>query len=187
MASFYRLVEYFSQPAGGHKLRLVSRVSLVTGVAAVVMLLISILFLTDQSGNSYAEIIYAHSLTQKHLKPVLLISSLCLLGFVAFITWLITLYSSFKIVGPLYRFSRNLEQASAGGKPLGLRKDDDLQDVSHLLQESITNLQGHYQELDVALHKALDLLDSPDEKDRSELNNELARIRGLVNQVQFDG
>lgn len=114
----------------GIDLKLVSRFALYTSVVAVAMLVLSVLFLTDQTGTSYSEIIYAHSLSQKHLKPVLLISGLCLLSFVAFITWLFTIYSSFRIAGPLYRFSRNLEHAAEGVPPIGVRSDDALQGKS---------------------------------------------------------
>lgn len=185
MGSFYQFAKFFGQ-SGEHSLRIVSRISLVTGIAALVLLLVSVFFLTDQTGTRYADIVYAHSLTQKHLKPVLLISGLCLLGFVAFTTWLITLYSSFKVVGPLFRFSRNFEAAGTGQKPLGVRKDDELQDLSHLLQESITTLQDHYQELDTRLATTLKLLEGATEQNSDEINRELEQIRDLINKVKFD-
>jgi len=171
---------------GGLDLKLVSRLSLLTGIGAAALLVLSVFFLTDQAGTSYAEIIYAHSLTQKHLKPVLLISGLCLLSFVAFVTWLITLYSSFKIAGPLYRFSRNLEQAGSGASPIGVRKDDALQDVSALLQESITTLHRHYGTLDAQIRKALDLLDAGRPGSEAELARVLEEIKSQVRQVRFD-
>lgn len=175
-----------SMQGGGLDLKLVSRLSLLTGIGAAVLLVLSVIFLTDAGGNSYAEIIYSNSLTQKHLKPVLLISSLCLLSFVAFVTWLITLYSSFRIAGPLYRFSRNLEQASSGAKPIGVRKEDSLQDVSALLVESINTLHRHYNELDKMVRLAQDLLDSDEPGSEQELTTVLAEIKMLVKQVKAD-
>lgn len=185
MAFIHSFTSQFLQGAG-LDLKLVSRISLFTGIGAAILLVSSVLFLTDQNGTSYAEIIYAHSLTQKHLKPVLLISSLCLLSFVAFVTWLITLYSSFKIAGPLYRFSRNLEQAGIGVKPIGVRKDDALQDVSALLQESIATLHRHYDGLDEKFSQALELLDSDKAGADEELASVIAELKTLVKQVKFD-
>lgn len=167
----------------GIDLKLVSRFALYTSVVAVVLLVVSVLFLTDKMGASYAEIIYAHSFSQKHLKPVLLISGLCLLSFVAFITWLFTIYSTFRIAGPLYRFSRNLEQAAEGVPPLGVRKDDALQDVSEQLKQSVGSLHGHYREID---RKISELLYQIDIKDSSDLEKNLAKLKALIHKANLD-
>jgi len=167
----------------GLDLRLVSRFALYTSVVAVVLLVISVLFLTDKTGTSYAEIIYAHSLTQKHLKPVLLISGLCLLSFVAFITWLFTIYSTFRIAGPLYRFSRNLEHAAEGAAPLGVRNDDALQDVSEQLKQSVSSLHNHYREVDKQINELLYQIDI---KDTETLNNNLTKLNTLINKARLD-
>lgn len=185
MAFIQSFTSYFLH-SGGLDLKLVSRVALITGIGAALLLVASVLFLTDPNGASYAEVIYSHSLTQKHLKPVLLISSLCLLSFVAFVTWLITLYSSFRIAGPLYRFSRNLANAGDGTKPIGVRKDDALQDVSSLLQESVSTLHGHYAELNGKFRTTLDLLDSDRDGAEQELAKLIAEIKVLVQRVRFD-
>ena len=168
----------------GLDLKLVSRFALYTSLVAVVLLVLSVLFLTDQAGTSYAEIIYAHSLSQKHLKPVLLISGLCLLSFVAFITWLFTIYSTFRIAGPLYRFSRNLEQAAEGVAPIGVRSDDALQEVSEQLKQSVTSLHNHYHVIDKQINELLYQIDI---KDSHELNQNLAKLRSLINKARLDG
>lgn len=167
----------------GIDLKLVSRFALYTSVVAVVLLVLSVLFLTDKTGASYAEIIYAHSITQKHLKPVLLISGLCLLSFVAFITWLFTIYSTFRIAGPLYRFSRNLEHAAEGITPIGVRNDDALQDVSEQLKQSVTSLHSHYREIDKQINELLYQIDI---KDSGGLNENLAKLKTLINKVRLD-
>lgn len=168
----------------GIDLKLVSRFALYTSVVAVILLVASVLFLTDKLGASYAEIIYAHSFTQKHLKPVLLISGLCLLSFVAFITWLFTIYSTFRIAGPLYRFSRNLEQAAEGVPPLGVRKDDALQEISEQLKQSVTGLHNHYRQIDKQINELLYQIDI---KDTRELDKSLAKLKTLINKARLDG
>lgn len=167
----------------GIDLKLVSRFALYTSVVAIVMLVLSVLFLTDHAGTSYTEIIYAHSLSQKHLKPVLLISGLCLLSFVAFITWLFTIYSSFRIAGPLYRFSRNLEQAAEGVAPIGVRSDDALQDVSEQLTQSVSSLHNHYREIDIQINGLLYQIDI---KDSGGLNEDMAKLKTLINKARLD-
>ena len=185
MAILPKLAAVYADP-GRIDLKLVSRVALLTSLGSIILLVVSVLFLTDQTGSSYAEIVYAHSVTQRHLKPVLLISGLCLLAFVAFTTWLITLYSSFRIAGPLYRFSQNLKQASKGIKPLGIRRDDALQDVSRLLQESITTLHRHYQDIDQHVAQLLYDLENPQALDESSLKEEIKALKKRVRQVQVD-
>ncbi len=182
MAQLSGMTEQFIQ-IKGIDLKLVSRFALYTSVVAVVLLVLSVLFLTDKMGTSYAEIIYAHSFSQKHLKPVLLISGLCLLSFVAFITWLFTVYSTFRIAGPLYRFSRNLEQAAEGVPPLGVRKDDALQDVSDQLKQSVGSLHNHYREIDRQINELLYQIDL---KDSQDLNKNLARLKTLINKASLD-
>ena len=167
-------------------LKLVSRVALFTSLGSIILLVVSVLFLTDQRGSSYAEMVYAYSVTQRHLKPVLIISGLCLLAFVAFTTWLITLYSSFRIAGPLYRFSQNLKQASKGIKPVGIRREDALQDVSRLLQESVTTLQRHYQDIDQHVAQLLNDLQNTQTLDESALQEEIKALKKRVRQVQVD-
>lgn len=167
----------------GIDLKLVSRFALYISAVAVLLLVLSVLFLTDTTGTSYVEIIYANSLTQKHLKPVLLISGLCLLSFIAFITWLFTIYSSFRIAGPLYRFSRNLEHAAEGMAPMGVRSDDALQDVSIQLKQSVTSLHSHYREIDKQINELLYQIDI---KDTGELNEKLAKLKTLISKARLD-
>ncbi len=167
----------------GLDLKLVSHFALYTSVVAVVLLVVSVLFLTDKIGTSYAEIVYAHSITQEHLKPVLLISGLCLLSFVAFITWLFTIYSTFRIAGPLYRFSRNLEYAADGIVPLGVRSDDALQDVSEQLIQGISSLHSHYHQIDIQINELLYQLDIGD---TGKLNENLVRLQMLINRARVD-
>ena len=167
----------------GIGLKLLSRFALYTSGVAIVMLVVTVLFLTDQSGTSYIEIIYANSLSQKYLKPVLLICGLCLLSFVAFITWLFTIYSSFRIAGPIYRFSRNIEQAAAGVAPIGVRSDDALQDVSLQLTQSISSLHNHYREIDIQINELLYQIDI---KDSRGLNENLVKLKSLINKARLD-
>jgi len=80
-------------------------------------------------GASYFDVVRAHVLTHRQLGPALLVGGLILLVLVAAITWLVALYGSFRFAGPLYRFTRNLREASRQ-PPMGIRQDDALQETS---------------------------------------------------------
>jgi len=137
-------------------------VALLTGLVAAIVLGALIHFLSTEGGTNYSEIIRAHWLAQSHLAPALWIAGLFLLSLVALITGLIAIYSSFRIAGPLYRFSRNLS-VSEKHSIIGIRQDDCLQDVSRQLQDSIHSLDVHRQTIHERVKKAEACLRSADE------------------------
>ncbi len=137
-------------------------IALLTGLAAAIVLGGLIHYLSTESGTNYSEIIRAHWLAQSHLVPALWIAGLFLLALVALITGLIAIYSSFRIAGPLYRFSCNLE-VSEKHSIIGIRQDDCLQDVSRQLQDSIRSLDTHRLTIQEQIKKAEACLQSPDE------------------------
>lgn len=141
-------------------LRWVASIALWVGGLAAVGLALVLYVLTDATGQSYGELIQSHSLAQYRLGPALLISGFFLLGLTAMLTWLISLYSSFRIAGPLFRLSRNLEASISQGpvKPVPIRASDSLHPEAALLEETLAVLDSHYaglgQELDQALSRA---------------------------------
>src|SRR4030065_873565 len=96
-------------------LKLVAKITLLVGAAACAGLILTLMSISHQSGSSYAETIRSFSLTREHLGTRLLVAGLFLVAFAAVITWLIALYSSFRIAGPLYRSACNLEIFLAQG------------------------------------------------------------------------
>lgn len=138
-------------------LRWMARMALSVGAIAAVGLAITLNILTDGSGATYGELIQSHNVVHNYLGPALLIGGFLLVACTAVVTWLIALYSSFRVVGPLYRFSRNLERAIARGpaKPIPIREGDCLHRDALLLEHSLEAMATHYRELDDELNLAL--------------------------------
>ena len=138
-------------------LRWVSKIAFWIGSTAAVGLTIVLFFLTNESGTAYEELIHSRSLAQHQLGPALLIGGIFLVSFGALLTWLVTLYSSFRVAGPLFRLTKNLE-ASIGQhpvKPFSIRAADRLQSEAALLESSLGVLANHYKGLRDEVDQAL--------------------------------
>ena len=142
-------------------LRWVARISLWIGIGAGVGLTVVLYLLTNTTGQSYGGLIQSYSLAQYRLGPAMLIGGLILLGLTAALTGLIALYSSFRVAGPLFRLSRNLEVAIRQGpvKPVPIRDSDDLHREALLLEEALGTLASHYDGLRLDIDQALVQLD----------------------------
>lgn len=138
-------------------LRWVAKIALAVGAMATAGLAIMLGVLTDDTGESYGALIQSHSVAQYRLGPALLVGGLFLLAFAAILTWLITLYSSFRIAGPLFRLSRNLERGTTQWptKPVPLRASDRLQPEGALLGDAFSTMAAHYEGLHQEVHQAL--------------------------------
>lgn len=129
--------------------KLVGKIAL--AVAAVAALGIPVLLhvVTDAGGTSYGEIIGSRIRAEEQLGPTLWFFGLLLTALSGLATWFFALYGSFRVAGPLFRFSRNLEAVLAGSRPhlTPIRHADYLQDESRNLVAAVTRIEGHYQRL----------------------------------------
>lgn len=125
-------------------------------------MVLALTFITDKSGVSYDTIIRSYSLSRQHLGPTLLVEGLCLVAFAGVFTWLVSLYAGFYIAGPLYRFSRNLEDFIEQGPitPLPTRQKDKLKHEEQQILRSIVKLQNHYGAMRAATETALAQIDA---------------------------
>jgi hypothetical protein len=130
-------------------LKLVANISLAVGALAVLVLLAVLTLITGATGQSYGAIIRAHSLTRQHLGAAMLVAGLLLVALSGAITWLTAYYSSFRVAGPLYRFSQNLKLVRGGDAraPLGLRRGDALARQAEDIEQAIAGVRGHYASL----------------------------------------
>lgn len=128
-----------------YHVRLVGKLGLSVGIAAAAVLLLTLTLITHSTGEDYGHIVRAHALTRQYLGPAMLVAGLALLAIIGIVTWAIALYSSFRIAGPLYRFSRNLELATAIGPivPVTIRKDDILQKEAQEIEEALAAVRSH--------------------------------------------
>ena len=101
------LLSKLQDPEGlrGLHLKLVGKVALITGITAAILLVILVLFVSQDNGTRYREIIQAYSVTQAHLTSVMTLAALLLITIVGLSVGLIALYSSFRIAGPLLAVS----------------------------------------------------------------------------------
>lgn len=141
----------------------VARISLWIGGCAGLGLSVVLYLLshTTATGQDYGGLIQAYSLAQYRLGPTILIGGLFLLAFTALLTGLIALYSSFRVAGPLFRLSRNLESAISQGplKPVSIRDSDELHQEADLLAHALSNLASHYDALQREIDQALTEMD----------------------------
>ena len=75
-----------------------------------------VVLLAGSPGVSYLQNVQSLAMTHRQLPMVMLAGGLTLAAGTGLTTWLITLYSSFRVAGPLYRFSRNLELGIETGR-----------------------------------------------------------------------
>jgi len=171
-----------NQPPGFFQLKWIAKLALIIGVAATVSLVLAIYWVTDDKGANYTEIIISHSLTRQHLAPTLLVFGLALILVVAITTWFIVLYSSFRIAGPLFRFSQNLLSIidNAFATPLSIRKSDLLQREWRHFETSQARLRQHYADL----HDALQACDQAG-NDVVALNQAIAQLEEVEHRVQL--
>jgi len=166
-------------------LNLVGKVALLVGAVACAGLVLVLLFITDKSGACYGEIFRSNSLTRQSLGPAMLVAGLGLVAFSGAMTWLVSLYSSFRIAGPLFRFARNLELMIENGpsSPVPIRTKDRLQREGRQLERSTDRLQAHYGAVREAADHAVALLESSDGRAAEYLPQTLAKLKELDRHV----
>ncbi|HZW12601.1 MAG TPA: hypothetical protein VFF81_05335 [Noviherbaspirillum sp.] len=163
-------------------LKLVGKISLGVGTVAVLSLLFSLALVSGENGDSYTEIIRNNSITRAHLASVMLMIGLMLVAIAGVITWLIALYSSFRVAGPLYRFSKNLKLASSSNyAPLvNLREGDSLTEQAEHIKNAVSTLRNHYAQVERAAADGSSALANGDAEAYAEA---IARLKALDEKV----
>jgi hypothetical protein len=146
-------------------LKLVAKISLALGAIAMIALVIALTMVTDQSGETYSAIVQVQHLKSENLGKVMLVAGLLLVAITGLVTWLIALYSSFRIAGPLYRFSQNLRLAAADeSAPLiDLREGDSLRTESEMIKQTVGAVRAHHAAAAATARQARDAIASGDE------------------------
>ncbi|WP_426417183.1 hypothetical protein [Aestuariirhabdus sp. LZHN29] len=126
-------------------LKQVGKISLLTGLFAVMGIALLLGWVLYSLPRGYEELGVELMETQRHLPWLMSLTALLLIVGAAATTWVISLYASFRIAGPLYRFARNLEiQYRHSGEPvLSIRQGDALQAESDALMATIEVLQRY--------------------------------------------
>jgi hypothetical protein len=173
-----------SEPLIFVHLKLVAKISLAVGSVAVLSLLGALTILGPSGADSYAAMVRSNALTAEHLGTIMLLTGLVLVAITGVVTWLIALYSSFRIAGPLYRLSQNLKLASAGNSAplIKLRRGDTMNHQARRIEDSVEKLRMHYaavEQLAQDAHAALDRGDADAYADAA------AHLKALDDKVRF--
>lgn len=165
-------------------LKLVARISLAIGLLAAITLIIALVLITDQSGDAYSAIVQAQHLKSENLGKVMLLAGLVLVAITGLATWLITLYSSLRIAGPLYRFSQNLQLAMADeSAPLiNIRKGDSLKQEAEMIKQTVLSLRTYHGAVNAILSQTSDALAAGDETSYAQ---SVVRLRILDEKVRL--
>lgn len=140
----------------------VAKIALILAAVSCLGAVLVLHFITGSLGENYAEVARYFSLSRKNIGPTILAAGLILVSFASIITWLIALYTSFYIAGPLFRFSRNFEILIEQGPAMltPTRKSDSLKLEEQQIRRSVAKLQQHYGEMRALAEDALSRLDS---------------------------
>jgi hypothetical protein len=165
----------------------VAKIALGVAAAAWAALLLAIFLATDDNGTDYAHLILTHSLTRQSLGPAILAFGLLMVGIAAVATWFVTLYSSFRIAGPLFRFSQNLKSIidDALAVPMAIRRTDMLQNEWSRFDSSQARLREHYGALREAIDKCALVAQSGAETDPAAAAQALSRLQEVERRVQL--
>lgn len=131
-------------PHSQFHLLLVARIALGVALVAAAALYGVIAYIDTGTGDGYAGAVRAFAMSRESVGPAMLVAGVILLCAACVLTWLVSLYASFRIAGPLFRFTRNIELAAAGGdaRPIPIRQSDLLQGASRQLIETIEDLRA---------------------------------------------
>lgn len=81
----------------------------ISALAAVVLLVTFVYLFNNQPHQNYYQALQALTKTQDQLVLAMIMGGTLIVSFAGLMTWIITLYSSARIAGPLYRLSQNIE------------------------------------------------------------------------------
>lgn len=168
---------------GSLPVRLVARTALYTGLMTGIILGLLALMPQLTGGHGYLQILQTEQITPEQLLPAMLILGFSLLCIVAMTTWMVVLYSSFTVAGPLYRFSRDLEVMAGRPGFHGIRSGDYLQDVSGQLKSSMQTLIDYYGGIYDLADQAMDEVEHVQHQE--EITAMAARLQRHVEQVRL--
>ena len=165
-------------------LKLVAKVGVAVAALAALVLGVVVWLITNGAGDSYQAVIRSNSLTRQHLGMAMLLAGLLLVAITGLITWLIVLYTSFRVAGPLYRFSQNLKFADSmeAGELTKLRKGDALLAQAAGIQQAVAMLRQHRADLKAA---ALDAANALATGRAEQYADALARLKLLDDKVRL--
>jgi hypothetical protein len=168
-------------------LRWVSNIALSVGVLAAIALLLELFLITDGKGTEYGRIIVAHSLTRENLGPAITVFGLVMTILASLIAWLVSLYGSFRVAGPLFRLSQNMKNAieHPSRKPVRIRQGDMLQREWQEFEASLSGFDQHCRRLGETLDDLKQALAPDAGADLGAAREALTRLEEVERLVQL--
>ncbi|MCB1914393.1 MAG: hypothetical protein KDG52_01550 [Rhodocyclaceae bacterium] len=147
-----------SAPQTG-QLRLIGRISLLFALLAMAGLAMVLLLARPVDGG-YLDVIRNLSASRAQLPGLMAVGGLLLVVGTALTTWLIALYSSFRVAGPLHRFCIDLERGVRDGQVprVRVRANDAAQQEARYLEETVADLYRQQDEIGSLLDDGMALL-----------------------------
>jgi hypothetical protein len=146
-----------------HNYQLVAKVGLSVGLSGLVGVLFLLWVIGDRAANGYGEIINAVGTVKHALAPAIWLFGLVMVSVAGLTTWLFALYASFRVAGPLFRISRDIEEQikNSGAKLIPIRAGDRLQAEWASFEAGVLGLRAHRENLGLALNALQQWADDP--------------------------
>jgi hypothetical protein len=169
------------------RLQWAAKIGLGVSAAAGVGLLLVLFSMPEDAGTSYGSIVATSSLASRNLGTALLIYGLAMVAFAGAFTWLIALYGSFRVAGPIYRFEQNLQRelAQTAAPPVPIRHSDELQAEWQQFRAGVMSLRDLYRDVSAALTAAEGAAASGAAVDGPALPDAVDRLKQVANRVRL--
>ncbi len=166
-----------------NRLRLTAIVAASVSLLGLLVLLATLLLLfRERPADGYYQIILSLTQNQERLGIAMTIAGSLIVLLAGLVTWLITLYSSHRVAGPLYRFSKNLELEIEQGPvaPVRLRRDDGFQALSNKFARAADCLEHYYADQMQLIDELSRRLDAADTDGIGRVSDSLRELTGKV-------
>lgn len=166
-----------------NRLRLTAIVAASVSLLGLLVLLATLLLLfRERPADGYYQIILSLTQNQERLGLAMTIAGSLIVLLAGLVTWLITLYSSHRVAGPLYRFSKNLELEIEQGPvaPVRLRRDDGFQALSNKFARAADCLEHYYADQMQLIDELSRRLDAADTDGIGRVSDSLRELTGKV-------
>ena len=170
-----------------NRLRVTAKVAIsVSLLSALILLMVLYFVLIDHSEKNYLEAIASLTRSQQQLAVAMFVAGALILILAGIITWLVTLYFSHRIAGPIYRFTKNLELEIEKGpvSTIAIRKEDSLQALSTKLETAARGLSRYYDSQKEIVDQIYRLVDGEYEVDGKEFSKRIDKLQETVSSQQ---
>ena len=139
-------------------LALVGKISLAISLIAVLGLWLVFEYIgIDTQSASYTEMIESLTKARKSLFLVLVVSGLLIVSLCGLMTWVIGIYSTHRVAGPLYQFATNVHMELEQLTPprVVVRSTDSLQKEAEDLEKTFIQVNTHYLRMGIRLKQIM--------------------------------